>query len=282
MSQYFCFRHFIYALLFLFSQSWATCYWRSLNNVGTPTGWFPCPNTEKSPGGAELCCLNGAQCGEDSICHIQSSGGGSGWFVGGCTDGNYADPVCRTSCSKFHLIARFYPQLYMARLTLIAPQSGWRPNLDPVQQHWRTMALLWQQWLHWNSNIWNLPSRRTVAMVCAALHVDDPIFLDHTYDNNSFLLPKPLVYRERGFKYRRQGWNRRYCCHCWGCYNSGVSISWFMEESTLSTSKDVVWNGWTAATSTARRWNVSWWVYQTTLFTANAYFPSVWDGVCWT
>jgi len=124
MSQYFCFRHFFYALLFLFSQSWATCYWRSSSNVGTPTGWFPCPNTEKTPGGAELCCLNGAQCGEDSICHTQGSDGGSGWFVGGCTDGNYADPVCRTSCSKFHPIARFCPQLYMARLTLIALQSG--------------------------------------------------------------------------------------------------------------------------------------------------------------
>lgn len=99
MSQYFCFRHFFYALLFLFSQSWATCYWRSSNKVGTPTDWSPCPNTEKSPGGAELCCINGAQCGEDSICHTQGSDGGSGWFVGGCTDGNYADPVCRTSCT---------------------------------------------------------------------------------------------------------------------------------------------------------------------------------------
>ena len=78
------------------------CFWKGGNNIvaeGYP-GWFACNNTQVQPGGANLCCLNDSECGEDSICHYPNgSEGGSGWFVGGCTDGSYNDPVCPRACS---------------------------------------------------------------------------------------------------------------------------------------------------------------------------------------
>ncbi|KAK1050092.1 hypothetical protein LTR74_017137 [Friedmanniomyces endolithicus] len=46
-----------------------------------------------------LCCLNGAQCGVDSLCYMPGGTGGNEWFVGGCTDRTYGDPVCRGNCT---------------------------------------------------------------------------------------------------------------------------------------------------------------------------------------
>lgn len=84
------------------SSSSQVCYWANQNTVSVEdasSAWFACNNTQLRAGGAQLCCLNGGQCGEDSICHtVSSSDGGSGWYVGGCTDPSYQDPVCRTSC----------------------------------------------------------------------------------------------------------------------------------------------------------------------------------------
>ncbi|KAK4543676.1 hypothetical protein LTR36_005321 [Oleoguttula mirabilis] len=71
------------------------CYWRGNNTINAEPGWFACTNTQVNPGGAQLCCIDGAQCGEDSICHSVTGG----WYVGGCTDATYGDPVCRTSCT---------------------------------------------------------------------------------------------------------------------------------------------------------------------------------------
>ncbi|KAF2716044.1 hypothetical protein K431DRAFT_308099 [Polychaeton citri CBS 116435] len=77
-----------------------SCYWRSNDQTTVVSdGWFACNNTQTTADGAQLCCLNGASCGEDSICYTPTSSGGSGWFVGGCTDPTYKDPVCRTSCT---------------------------------------------------------------------------------------------------------------------------------------------------------------------------------------
>jgi len=76
------------------------CFWRGGSAiVAESSGWFACNNTQVTAGGAQLCCLTGSYCGEDSICHFDGTDGGSGWFIGGCTDPSYADQVCSMSCS---------------------------------------------------------------------------------------------------------------------------------------------------------------------------------------
>ncbi|KAI7157777.1 hypothetical protein KC349_g5374 [Hortaea werneckii] len=79
------------------------CYTRYNNTVraeGAP--WYVCNNTQINPGGASLCCYDDSLCGPDSFCGSTSIGKGSynyGLYVGGCTDGTYSDPVCRTTCT---------------------------------------------------------------------------------------------------------------------------------------------------------------------------------------
>ncbi|GAB7334519.1 hypothetical protein MBLNU13_g06506t1 [Cladosporium sp. NU13] len=72
------------------------CFWRSKNHINAmDDGWFACNNTQVVNGRAQLCCIKGSQCGQDSIC-LQNVN----YYVGGCTDGTYGDPVCRTSCTS--------------------------------------------------------------------------------------------------------------------------------------------------------------------------------------
>jgi hypothetical protein len=71
------------------------CFWRSKNQIHAMDGWFACNNTQVANGKAQLCCIPGSHCGQDSICLQNVS-----YYVGGCTDGTYGDPVCRTSCSE--------------------------------------------------------------------------------------------------------------------------------------------------------------------------------------
>ncbi|GAB1736912.1 hypothetical protein NU219Hw_g8937t1 [Hortaea werneckii] len=79
------------------------CYTRYNNTVraeGAP--WYVCNNTQINPGGASLCCYDDSLCGPDSFCGSTSIGRGPykyGLYVGGCTDGTYSDPVCRTTCT---------------------------------------------------------------------------------------------------------------------------------------------------------------------------------------
>jgi hypothetical protein len=68
------------------------CFWRSSGQIHA-IGWYACNNTRAIAGGAALCCIENSQCGQDSICLKDNK-----YYVGGCTDGTYGDPVCRTSC----------------------------------------------------------------------------------------------------------------------------------------------------------------------------------------
>lgn len=80
-----------------------SCYWRRLDQIVVKDnlGWFQCNNTQTSPGGAQLCCRNGDRCGDDSICHSDAIADSlSAWYVGGCSDGGYSDPVCNRNCSE--------------------------------------------------------------------------------------------------------------------------------------------------------------------------------------
>ncbi|KAK1093879.1 hypothetical protein LTR48_001437 [Friedmanniomyces endolithicus] len=90
------------------STSADNCYWRSQNIINNVTGWFACNNTQVKSGGAQLCCLNGAHRGEDSLCYMPGGTGGDEWFVGGCTDRTYGDPVCRGSCTGDYQTWIFY------------------------------------------------------------------------------------------------------------------------------------------------------------------------------
>ncbi|KAI7237588.1 hypothetical protein KC330_g3078 [Hortaea werneckii] len=91
------------------------CYTRYDNTVraeGAP--WYVCNNTQINPGGASLCCYDDSLCGPDSFCGSTSIGKGSynyGFYVGGCTDGTYSDPVCRTTCSEIYLPITPIPRL---------------------------------------------------------------------------------------------------------------------------------------------------------------------------
>jgi hypothetical protein len=68
---------------------------------------FDCSGTENVCGygssvdsGAQLCCVAGDVCGKDSICHFSKPiTNTSGYYLGGCTDPNYRDPVCQNHCS---------------------------------------------------------------------------------------------------------------------------------------------------------------------------------------
>ena len=58
---------------------------------------IPCSNSTST---VQLCCAAGDICGADSICqftHPQADV--SGYYVGGCTDPTFSDPVCSKRCS---------------------------------------------------------------------------------------------------------------------------------------------------------------------------------------
>ncbi len=86
------------------------CYWRNHNVISpeAPSGWFACNNTNLTPDGAQLCCLNGGQCSNNQLCRVGLTNGSVGYsyYVGGCTDPNYSDPVCRMDCSESSAFAR--------------------------------------------------------------------------------------------------------------------------------------------------------------------------------
>ena len=95
------------------------CYWRRNDQVVIKDnlGWFQCNNTEKTTGGAQLCCKNGDRCGDDSICHTDKiDGSNSAFYVGGCSDGTYNDPICRKECCKLELWALIMKVFALTRL----------------------------------------------------------------------------------------------------------------------------------------------------------------------
>ena len=77
------------------------CYCKdngSINECGA--GPKPCgaPNAD----GFVQCCASGDTCGADGFCHfIHPQGSTSGFYLGGCTDPNFADSSCPQLCSKY-------------------------------------------------------------------------------------------------------------------------------------------------------------------------------------
>lgn len=63
------------------------CYWRSHDAIApeSSSGWFMCYNTALTVGGAQTCCLNNSQCGEDGLCRAARTNGTTGYnyYVGG-------------------------------------------------------------------------------------------------------------------------------------------------------------------------------------------------------
>ncbi|KFY53720.1 hypothetical protein V497_08286 [Pseudogymnoascus sp. VKM F-4516 (FW-969)] len=60
----------------------------------------PCSGS-KSDSGVSLCCVPGDTCGADSICHFtRRVENASGFYLGGCTDPTFQDPLCAGQCSE--------------------------------------------------------------------------------------------------------------------------------------------------------------------------------------
>lgn len=94
---------FLLSALSVSANSQHSCFKRRLDHIAVADnfGYVQCNNTQHSDGGAQLCCKKGDRCGDDSICHTDDIASGlSSWYVGGCSDGSYEDPVCRKDCSK--------------------------------------------------------------------------------------------------------------------------------------------------------------------------------------
>ena len=54
--------------------------------------------------GTQYCCNSGDTCLEDSICrYTPAQPGGSGYYIGGCTDSSFSEP-CSKSCCKSYSI----------------------------------------------------------------------------------------------------------------------------------------------------------------------------------
>lgn len=87
------------ALTYPSLNAMATCY--SLVNstvFSVVTGQQKCG---LSTSGIQFCCQNDDTCLEDSICHYAHSlAGGSGYYIGGCTDSSFSEP-CSKSCSRY-------------------------------------------------------------------------------------------------------------------------------------------------------------------------------------
>ncbi|KAI7196560.1 hypothetical protein KC316_g4346 [Hortaea werneckii] len=102
------------------------CYTRYNNTVraeGAP--WYVCNNTQINPGGGSLCCYDDSLCGPDSFCGSTNVGKGSynyGLYVGGCTDGTYSDPVCRTTCTGDGATWHCHDEAFSA-----TPPDEWEP-----------------------------------------------------------------------------------------------------------------------------------------------------------
>jgi hypothetical protein len=90
------------ALSVLAEASSDTCYLRIDDQIRVKHDWFACSGTSKTPSGASLCCQDGDMCGPDMICRTPDVKEGNEWYVGGCTDKAYNDPVCTQDCSKWH------------------------------------------------------------------------------------------------------------------------------------------------------------------------------------
>ena len=80
------------------------CYGRvqsnSLGILPQPIS-VPCGNF--TPEGPATCCVQGSTCLANNICYTANPpNGGSGYYMGGCTDPNYdtTNPACTSYCSE--------------------------------------------------------------------------------------------------------------------------------------------------------------------------------------
>lgn len=99
----------------LFFSSWveAACWCRRDGEIiDCSTRETACPKSSSVDGGAQLCCVTGDTCGEDSLCHFTKDvANTSGYYLGGCTDQSYTDPVCQGVCSEYYFNLFFAPRL---------------------------------------------------------------------------------------------------------------------------------------------------------------------------
>ena len=81
-----------------YTKVMVTSYWLIDGYVYLRT--TPIQECGPSTSGAQFCCDSSDSCREDSICHYNHPlVGGSGYYVGGCTDPSFPEP-CSKSCCK--------------------------------------------------------------------------------------------------------------------------------------------------------------------------------------
>lgn len=85
----------------------AHCWWKIQNRIismETFAGVAPFYCDGKSVSNFQNCCTEGDTCEEGSICHfMHQSYQGSGYYIAGCSDPTYMDPICSPQCSKLLL-----------------------------------------------------------------------------------------------------------------------------------------------------------------------------------
>jgi hypothetical protein len=96
-------------LLFLlhFHEANATCYCKDFGEIVIcgGNGQTTCENASSVDSEAQLCCGIGDQCGIDSLCHFTTPQAlSSGYYLGGCTDPTFTDPVCSNPCGEFPFV----------------------------------------------------------------------------------------------------------------------------------------------------------------------------------
>ena len=82
------------------------CFENHRNNVGLATISEPCgiPNSTHP---YVTCCVHGDYCLADGICkYTHSQIGGSGYYLGDCTDSTFSDASCPKACSTLSSLMR--------------------------------------------------------------------------------------------------------------------------------------------------------------------------------
>ena len=83
----------------------ATCYCKDASAVSSScANAVPCGNDTSR---VQQCCIAGHQCHPDGFCYTGAPPPDlvtfSSFYMGGCTDPNFEDPVCPQQCSKCRL-----------------------------------------------------------------------------------------------------------------------------------------------------------------------------------
>ena len=121
----------------------STCYWQTSRghwNSSSQPSFDKVKPCGYAGSDIQLCCWNNDTCMSDSICRFKHPlDNGSDYYIGGCTDATYSDPVCSKHCCKFFSAMEKIVVMSTNSHTLISRRSLPRYCL---QQYFPIMGLL--------------------------------------------------------------------------------------------------------------------------------------------